>query len=65
LPQELETIELQQKALNERMIAPDYYKHSVEQQKTDRAQVQTLEQLMTKKFERWAELDQRANQVGQ
>ncbi len=60
LPAELEALEREQHELTERMCAPDYHRQSVERIKADRARAEEIERLLADKFERWGELDARA-----
>jgi ATP-binding cassette subfamily F protein uup len=60
LPAEIEALEREQRALNERMAAPDYHREGVEALKADRARAVTLEHELAARFERWGELDAKA-----
>ena len=60
LPAELEALEQEQHALTQRMCAPDYHREDVARMKADRARAEEIERLLTAKFERWGELDARA-----
>ncbi len=60
LPGELEVLEQEQTALAVRMSGGDYHKQTAAQLKADRERAVAIEKLLTTKFERWAELDQRA-----
>ena len=63
LPGELEVLEQEQSALAMRMSSADYHKQTAVQQKADRERAAAIEKLLATKFERWAELDQRAGQA--
>ncbi len=63
LPGELEVLEQEQTALAMRMSSGDYHKQTAAQLKADRERAAEIEKLLATKFERWAELDQRAGQV--
>jgi ATP-binding cassette subfamily F protein uup len=60
LPAELEALEAEQHALTARMCAPDYHREGPERIKADRARAEEIERLLAVKFERWGELDARA-----
>jgi ATP-binding cassette subfamily F protein uup len=60
LPGELETLEREQHALTERMSAPDYHRQGVDAVKADRARAAEIEHRLAAGFERWAELDAKA-----
>ncbi len=63
LPGELEVLEQEQTALAARMSSADYHKQAAAQLKADRERAALIEKLLAVKFERWAELDQRAGQT--
>jgi ATP-binding cassette subfamily F protein uup len=60
LPAELEALEREQHALSERMCAPDYHRQDVDAIKFDRRRAEEIERLLTVRFERWGELDAKA-----
>jgi ATP-binding cassette subfamily F protein uup len=60
LPAELEALEREQHALSERMCAPDYHRQDVDAIKDDRRRAEEIERLLTVRFERWGELDAKA-----
>ncbi|HEX7155618.1 MAG TPA: ATP-binding cassette domain-containing protein [Burkholderiaceae bacterium] len=60
LPAEIEALELEQSALHAKMAAADYHRQGAERIRQDRARAEQLEHLLAQKFERWAELEQRA-----
>ena len=60
LPAELEALEHEQHALSERMCAPDYHRQDVDAIKADRRRAEEIERLLTVRFERWGELDAKA-----
>jgi ATP-binding cassette subfamily F protein uup len=59
LPAELEALEEEQRALTQRMCAPDYHRQEVAQIKADRQRALEMERLLAEKFERWGDLDAR------
>ena len=63
LPGELEALEKEQADLALRMSSADYHRQGPAQLKADRERAAAIEALLAEKFERWAELDQRAAQV--
>jgi ATP-binding cassette subfamily F protein uup len=63
LPGALEALEQEQSALTQRMSAPDYHRLGADAIKADRARVAAIEHELAEKFERWGELDARANAV--
>ncbi len=63
LPGELEVLEREQTALAARMSNGDYHRQGAAQLKADRERAAAIEKLLATKFERWAELDQRAGQT--
>ena len=63
LPGELEVLEQEQTALAARMSSVDYHKQGAAQLKADRERAAVIEKLLATKFERWAELDQKAGQM--
>jgi len=63
LPGELEVLEREQTALAARMSNADYHRQGAAQLKADRERAAAIEKLLATKFERWAELDQRAGQT--
>jgi ATP-binding cassette subfamily F protein uup len=60
LPAELEALESEQHALSTRMCAPGYHKQDVGRIKADRLRAEEVERLLTERFERWGELDSKA-----
>jgi ATP-binding cassette subfamily F protein uup len=60
LPAALESLEREQHALRARMCAPGYHKQDVERIKADRLRAEEIERLLTERFERWGELDAKA-----
>ena len=65
LPAELEALEREQHALSERMCAPDYHRQDVEAIKADRRRAEEIERLLRMRFERWGELDAKAQAAAQ
>jgi len=63
LPAELEALEREQHDLTQRMCAPDYHKQGGEAIKVDRQRAEEIERLLAERFERWGELDARAQQA--
>ena len=60
LPAELEALEREQHALSERICAADYHRQGVDVIKRDRRRAEEIERLLTARFERWGELDAKA-----
>ena len=60
LPAELEALEAEQHALTARMCAPGYHREGADRLKAERARAEEIERLLATKFERWGELDARA-----
>ena len=46
------------------MSRPDYHRAGPEQIKVDRLRAATIEHELAEKFERWSQLEQRANAAG-
>jgi ATP-binding cassette subfamily F protein uup len=65
LPAELEALEREQHALSERMCAAGYHRQDVEVIKADRRRAEAIERLLTERFERWGELDAKAQAAAQ
>jgi ATP-binding cassette subfamily F protein uup len=65
LPAELEALEREQHALSERMCAADYHRQAVDVIKGDRRRAEEIERLLTVRFERWGELDAKAQSAGE
>jgi ABC transport system ATP-binding/permease protein len=61
LPQEIEALEREQNELTQRMSSPDYHKQGAEQIKSDRRRSDEIEQELAAKFDRWSELEAKAN----
>jgi ATP-binding cassette subfamily F protein uup len=61
LPRQIEALEAEQKTLTAAMSGNDYHKQGGEQMRRDSVRVQEIEQQLESAFERWAELDARAN----
>jgi ATP-binding cassette subfamily F protein uup len=59
LPAAIDALESEQRALAERVAAPDFYKESAEAIKTSLARVDALPRELAKVYARWAELDAR------
>jgi ATP-binding cassette subfamily F protein uup len=60
LPAEIEALELEQKALEERMRAPDFFKAGAEAMRTDSKRAEELERALLAKLERWEALEGKA-----
>jgi ATP-binding cassette subfamily F protein uup len=60
LPVQIEALERRQQELTERMSAADYHKQGVEQIKADRKLAEELERELAEKFERWSQLEEKA-----
>jgi hypothetical protein len=65
LPAQIEALEREQHALTERMCTPDYHRQGGERIKADRARAEEIERLLAERFERWGELDARAQAAAQ
>jgi ATP-binding cassette subfamily F protein uup len=59
LPAQIEALEVEQRAINERMGRPDYHKQGAPQIKADGLRLTEIEQQLATAFERWAELEAR------
>jgi ATP-binding cassette subfamily F protein uup len=59
LPKEIEGLEAEQKALGEKMHAPEYYKQPADVLRDDQKRLADIEDLLLKKLERWAALEAR------
>ena len=64
LPAELESLEREQHELSQRMCANDYHRQSVDVIKGDRRRAEEIERLLNVRFERWGELDAKAQAAG-
>jgi ABC transport system ATP-binding/permease protein len=64
LPSEISTLEAEQKALFERMHAPDYYRQPPDVLRADRARTDEIEQLLMEKLERWTALETKGANSG-
>jgi ATP-binding cassette subfamily F protein uup len=60
LPAQIEALEVEQRAINERMSRPDYHKQGTVQIKADGLRLAEIEQALATAFDRWAELEARA-----
>jgi ATP-binding cassette subfamily F protein uup len=60
LPETIEALEAEQRAITERMCAPGYHQEAPEVLKANRARAQAIEHELAASFERWAELDAKA-----
>jgi ATP-binding cassette subfamily F protein uup len=60
LPARIEALEVEQRALNERMSRPDYHKQGTAQIRTDGLRLQEIEGELATAFDRWAELEARS-----
>ncbi|MFC4311168.1 ATP-binding cassette domain-containing protein [Steroidobacter flavus] len=60
LPAEIEALEQRQQELTARMSSADYHKQGPDQLKADRKLAEDLEREMTEKFERWSNLEAKA-----
>jgi ATP-binding cassette subfamily F protein uup len=63
LPQQIEALEAEQRGLTGRMSQGDYHKQGPAQMKADRARAEEIEALLAAAYERWEELDARADAV--
>ena len=57
LPQEIETLEAEQRALYARMHEPDYYRQPADALRADRERTDEIERLLMEKLERWEALE--------
>ena len=64
LPSEISALEAEQKALLERMHAPDYYRQPPDALRTDRARTEEIERLLMEKLERWTALETKGGNSG-
>src|SRR5256885_2113154 len=64
LPSEISALEAEQKALFERMHAPDYYRQPPDVLRTDRARTEEIERLLMEKLERWTALETKGGNSG-
>ncbi len=64
LPAAIEALEHEQREITERMSRPDYHREGTEQIKADRLRAANIEHELAQKFERWSQLEQRANAAG-
>ena len=64
LPAEIEALEREQHELSERMCAPDYHRQEVARLKADRHRAEAIEAMLRERFERWGELDAKAQAAG-
>jgi ABC transport system ATP-binding/permease protein len=64
LPKEIEALEGEQRVLQERMAAPDYYKSAIDMQQRDQARNDQIDLLLLEKLERWTVLEEKARAAG-
>jgi hypothetical protein len=57
---DIEALEVEQKALEEKMSAPDYYRQGAEALKEDRRRAEEIEGKLMGRLGRWEELERRA-----
>jgi len=57
LPGEIEALEAEQKALAEKMSAPEYYQQPADSLRADQARAAEIESLLMRKLERWEALE--------
>ena len=62
LPREIEALEAEQKALFEKMHAPEYFRQPPEVLRADQQRSAEIEALLMQKLERWEALDARSRQ---
>ena len=60
LPARIEALEVEQRALNERMSRADYHKQGTAQIRADGLRLQEIESELATAFDRWAELEARS-----
>jgi ATP-binding cassette subfamily F protein uup len=65
LPGEIETLELEQQALNQRICEPDYHRAGADQLRRDRERGAALIELIASKMDRWEELDALASRIAE
>jgi ATP-binding cassette subfamily F protein uup len=63
LPGEIETLEHEQQALNQRICEPDYHRAGADQLRRDRERGAELVDLIASKMDRWEELDALASRI--
>jgi len=63
LPKEIEALEAEQKTLQAKASAPDYYKQPPEALRTDRQRGAEIEELLMKKLERWEALEAKRKEL--
>jgi len=61
LPAQIEALEAEQQALQDKMSRPDYYKLGAEELKKDRKRADEIEALLMEKLERWEALEAKAS----
>jgi ATP-binding cassette subfamily F protein uup len=61
LPAQIEALEAEQQTLQQSIAAPEYFKQTLAARKADRQRIEVIEHELAVKFERWAELESRAN----
>jgi ATP-binding cassette subfamily F protein uup len=65
LPGELEKLEQEQQALNDRICAPDYHRTGQDQIRRDRERAAELHTLIASGMDRWEELDALASRIAE
>jgi len=65
LPGNIEKLEREQHALNERVCAQDYHRAGAEQMRRDRERSAELETLITSSMERWEQLEALASKINE
>jgi len=60
LTAQIEALEIEQRAINERMSQSDYHKQGAAQIRADGLRLAEIEQQLATAFDRWAELEARA-----
>ncbi|MFN8793745.1 MAG: ATP-binding cassette domain-containing protein, partial [Betaproteobacteria bacterium] len=61
LPAQIEALDAEQQTLQQSIAAPEYFKQTLAARKADRQRIEVIEHELAVKFERWAELESRAN----
>jgi ATP-binding cassette subfamily F protein uup len=64
LPAEIETLEEEQKQIQQRMHAADYYKQPPDRLRADRERAAEIERLIDEKLARWAGLEEKKGLTG-
>jgi ATP-binding cassette subfamily F protein uup len=60
LPKEIEALEKEQKEIQARMNAPEYFRQPPDTLRADRERLQGIQKTVDEKLERWAALEEKA-----